>query len=383
MASFQLKKGADVFDCDVFGPVKKNGNQIGAWTTSKDNKIVINQTNGSPLTFDVTWKFNSDNHLCLSSGGNQIIDFHNVGNRPVCGARTAVLLTKPDKGAAFTFELRGEWDLDENHNLSFTINGAKSTLDGFIDDPLGGFVYHFRNKKDITQESLLAFVGKWQVNNSGAAAGALIMDFVYSREDGSEDKFTLPKSMIINRANNQLLYQYDKNNETFNIQIAGLLKISKDFEITYTIDRQVSGSGAERLTSTTFTLGAVFNKPNLSGDLELTIKKTDGTAGSTTLTIGGNFTAMLGANQLQVGYSFSQIRSGNTINTVFAFNGTLNIAHNGQVQFTFEKSASSQLSVSISAENIQLGSARANAALNLKTQDGKVVGIFGLFGVSF
>jgi hypothetical protein len=382
MASFQLKQGADVFDCDVFGAVKKSGDQIGTWTTSKDNKIVINRTSGGQVPCDVTWKFDADNHLCLFSGADQIFDFHNVGNRPLCGTRNAVLLMKPDRGNAFTFELRGEWDLDDKHNLSITINGVKSTLDGFIDDPRGGFVYHFRNKKDITQESLLGFVGKWQVNDSAAASGALVMDFVFSREDGSEDKFTMPKSMIINRVNNQLLYQYDKNNETFSVQIAGLLKINKDFEITYTIDRQVSGTGAERVKSTTFTIGAVFNKPSLSGDLELTIKKADGTGGATTLTIGGNFTAMLGASQLQVGYSFSQIRAGNRVDTVFAFGGTLSIAHNGQVQFTFAKNAK-QLTVAISAADIKLGPARANGSLNLKTQDGKLVGVFGLFGVSF
>lgn len=382
MATFQLKQGADTFDCDPFGVVTKGGAAAGSWTTGKDNKINIKRTDGSQTSFDVAWKFDGNNHLCLSSGANQIFDFYKVGNRPQCGTLNAVLVVKPDRNNPFTFQLRGEWDLDVKHNLSITINGTKSALDGFIDDPRGRFMYHFRNKDDITQESILGFVGNWQQNAAAQAQGQLVMDFVYAREDGSKDTFTLPKSMIINRVNNQLLYQYDKNNEVFKVQIAGLLKINKDFEITYTIDRQVSGTGAEQVKSTAITVGAVFTKPNLSGELQLALKKTDGTAGATSLTIAGNFTAMLGANQLQAGFSFSQIRSGNKVDTTFAFSGTLSIANNGQVQWTFEKNAK-QLSVAISASDIRLGKVRADARLNLTAQNGQIVGVTGLFGVSF
>jgi hypothetical protein len=382
MATFQLKQGADTFDCDPFGVVTKAGASAGSWTTGKDNKINIKRTDGSQTSFDVIWKFDSNNHLCLFSGASQIFDFYKVGNRPQCGTLNAVLVVKPDRNNPFTFQLRGEWDLDDKHNLSITINGTKSPLDGFIDDPRGRFMYHFRNKEDITQESILGFVGNWQQNAAAQAQGQLVMDFVYAREDGSQDTFTLPKSMIINRVNNQLLYQYDKNNEVFKVQIGGLLKINKDFEITYTIDRQVSGTGAEQVKSTAITVGAVFTKPNLSGELQLALKKADGSAGATSLTIAGNFTAMLGASQLQAGFSFSQMRSGNKVDTTFAFSGTLSIANNGQVQWTFEKNAQ-QLSVAISASDIRLGKVRADARLNLTAQNGQVVGVTGLFGVSF
>jgi hypothetical protein len=382
MASFQLKQGADTFDCDPFGQVTRNGAAAGTWSTSNDNKITIKKTDGTQSAFAVTWQFNSDNHLCLSSEGNQIFDFYDVGNRPLCGTRNAVLLVRPDRNNPFTFELRGEWDLDDQHNLNITINGTKSAINGFIDDPRGRFMYHFRNLKDITQESILGFVGSWKPNAAAQAQGQLVMDFIYTREDGSQDTFTLPKSMIINRVNNQLMYEYDKNNEAFNVQIAGFLKISPDFEISYTIDRQVSGTGAEQVKSTTFTVAAVFTRPNLSGDLQLAIKREDGTAGSTTINIAGNFTAMLGANQLQVGFSFSQIRAGNRVDTTLGFSGTLKIANNGQIQWTFEKNAQ-QLSVVISAADIRLGSARVDARLNLTTQSGQLVGVYGLFGVSF
>lgn len=382
MATFQLKQGADTFDCDPFGVVTKGGAAAGSWTTGKDNKINIKGTDGSQTSFDVVWKFDSNNHLCLFSGADQVFDFYNAGNRPQCGTLNAVLFVKPDRNNPFTFQLRGEWDLDDKHNLSITINGTKSALDGFIDDPRGRFMYHFRNKDDITQESILGFVGSWQQNAAAQTQGKLVMDFVYAREDGTKDTFTLPNTMIINRVNNQLLYQYDKNSEVFKVQIAGLLKINKDFEISYTIDRQVSGTGAEQVKSTAITVGAVFTKPTLSGELQLALKKADGTAGATSLTIAGNFTAMLGASQLQAGFSFSQIRSGNKVDTTFGFSGTLSIANNGQVQWTFAKNAS-QMTVSISASDIKLGDVRVDGRLNLTAQNGKVVGVTGLFGVSF
>ncbi|SRR6266404_324487 len=388
MATFQLKQGADTFDCDPFGVVTKGGAAAGSWTTSKDNKINIKRTDGSQMAFDVVWKFDiSNNHLCLFSGANQIFDFYKAGNTPQCGTLNAVLLVKPDVNNPFTFQLHGDWNLEPNHNMSITISGTKSEIDGFIDDPRGRFMYHFRNKEDLTQESILGFVGSWRQNAAAQAQGQLVMDFTYTKEnvDGTkvDATFTLPKSMIINRVNNQLLYQYDKNNEVFKVQIAGLLKISKDFEITYTIDRQVSGTGADQVKSTAITVGAVFTKPNLSGALQLALKKADGTAGATSLTISGNFTAMLGASQLQAGFSFSQIRSGNKVDTTFAFSGSLSIANNGQFQWTFAKTAQGQLSVTISAADIKLGKARADGRLNVTLKNGQVVGVVGLLGVSF
>jgi hypothetical protein len=381
METFRLTAGSETYDCDAFGGVTRGGSPAGKWNTSTDNKIVISRSDGSQIAFEVAWQFDVNNHLCLFSKGAPIFDFHNVpGNRPVCATRNAVLLVKPDREKTFTFQLRGEWNLDSDHKLSFTVNGLTSIIDGFIDDPRSRFMYHFRNKTDLTQESILGFIGRWQ--EQLGEDGLLTTDFIYTREDGSEDTFRLPKSVLINRSTNQLMYSYDKDNETYSIQFAGLLRISRDFEITYTIDRQVSGSGAEQVKSTTFTVGAVFTQANLSGDLQLAIKRADGSAGATTLVISGSFTAMLGATQLQVGYSFSQIRAGNGIDTTFAFSGSLSIANNGQIQWTFEKNAQ-QLSVEISASNIRLGSVRADARLNLRMQNGQLVGIWGLFGVSF
>src|SRR5262245_31368035 len=290
MAGFSLTKGADKFDFDTTGPVNKNGAPVGVWATTKDNKLVVNDKTGNQLaTFDATWQFNPDNQLTLSTGGNPVFNFHSVaGLRPLLTTQNAVLNVRPDRNNTFSFDLRGEWDLTNDHDLSFTISGVKSVMDGFIQDPRSRFMYHFFNKKDLTQETILGFVGAWQQRVE--TAGTPLLDFQYKREDGSTDTFTLPQGITINRTINQFMYQYNKAGHSFRVQFAGFLQVSEDFQITYSIDRQVSQTGQEQVAATTFTIGAVFKKNNFSGDLELVVKKADGTSGGTTLALRGSFT---------------------------------------------------------------------------------------------
>ena len=119
-----------------FGKVSISGDAAGTWTTNNQNQIAITLNDGSTVANDVGWQFDGDNHLCLFSGANQIFDFHDVpGNRPLCGTLNAVLMVRPDRANAFTFQLRGDWSLDDGHDLNFTVNGVKSVIDGFIDDP--------------------------------------------------------------------------------------------------------------------------------------------------------------------------------------------------------------------------------------------------------
>jgi hypothetical protein len=381
MAGFTLTKGADKYDFDVTGTANKNGQPAGAWTTSKDNKLVVNDKNGNALaSFDVTWQFNADNQLVLSSSGNPVFNFQTVaGLRPLLTTADGVLNVRPDRNNTFNFNLRGEWDLTANHDLSFTINGVPSVIDGFIQDPRSRFMYHFFNKQDLTQESILGFVGSWQQRVD--ANGAPLLDFQYKREDGSADTFTLPQGVTINKAINQFMYQYNKAGHSFRVQFVGFLQVSEDFQLTYSIDRQVSQTGAEQVASTTFTIGATFKKNNFSGSLDVLVNKTDGTAGAFTLSISGSFTAMLGQTKLQAGFMFSQVRAGNTITTAVAFAGSLQLK-SGQVQWQFQKNAQT-MTIAISAADIKLGSARIDARLNIVGTGGQIVGVQMFFGVAF
>jgi hypothetical protein len=143
----------------------------------------------------------------------------------------------------------------------------------------------------------------------------------------------------------------------------------------------VSQSGEEQVAATTFTIGAVFNKSNFSGDVELIVKKTDGTVGSTSITIRGSFSAVLGHTNLQVAFLFSQVRGPNTIVTTFGFEGKLAF-QNGSIVWNFTRNATTT-TIAIAASDIKLGKARIDARLNIDTGPGGVVGVFVLFGVAF
>jgi hypothetical protein len=380
MAGFTLTKGTDKFDFDITGVVSKGGVRIGTWSTDKTNNILVAKDAGGQDSYTVSWQFNSDNQLTISSSGTAVFNFNSTqGIRPIYFTQNAVLKVRPDQNNAFGFDLRGEWDIDANHDLTLTINGVTSTLDGFIQDPRSRFMYHFFNKQNLMQESILGFVGQWDFANDD---GTPLMKFSYKREDGSTDTFALPKGIVVNRSINQFMYQYNKQNHTFAIQFVGLLQVSEDFKITYAIDRQVSQTGQEQVAATTFTIDAVLNKQNFSGDIEFSIKKTDGSTGSTTIGLSGNFTAKLGATQLQVGFTFSQVRGPNVVTTTFGFNGSLKFASGGQIVWAITKNATT-LNVTISAADIKIGAARLDGRLNIVDQNGHIAGVQMLFGVAF
>jgi len=377
--TFQLTSAGDTFDFDLAGAVTKAGAPAGKWTTNNTNQIVLTKMDASTAAFDVTWAFNSDNHLVLQSGGANLVDFNNVdSNQPFYKTANAILIVSPDTGNVFNFQLHGTWDLSDQHDLTFTVNGVKSTITGFIQDPRSRFMYHFFDQQDFTQESILGFVGSW--NSTVTADGKAMLQFSYALEDGAQGSFNLPAAATFNTSINQFMYEYDKGGQTFRIQFVGELQIDDNFQITYSLDRQGS-QGQQQLASTTFKLGAVFTKPDFTGEMQLAITKPDGSAGATTITIGGNFTAQLGTAQLTAGFSFSQIRGGATVSNTVGFNGTLKFQDGGQITWEFAKSAT-QMSINLQGQ-IQVGAARVDSRLNLVSQNGQIVGVRAMLGVAF
>ena len=191
MPGFSLTKGTETCDFDIAGTVSQGGSRIGSWATDKSNNIVVNKDAGGQDVYNVAWQFNQDNQLTISSGGQEVFNFnHLTGVRPLYFTQNAVLKVRPNQNNTFGFDLHGEWDLDDSHNLTITIGGVKSTIDGFIQDPRSRFMYHFFNKQNLLQESILGFIGAWQfVNDNGVPK----MQFQYQREDGSMDTFVLPQ----------------------------------------------------------------------------------------------------------------------------------------------------------------------------------------------
>src|SRR5262249_45450843 len=157
-------------------------------------------------------------------------------------------------------------------------------IDGFVSDPIGRFIYHFANKDNFLQTNVLGFVGTWQGQTD--SNGTPLLEFHYQKEvnadgtPGGEGVFKLPKAAAIDHTTNQLSYTYDKGNKTVSIKFQGMLMIGPNFQITYIVQRQVSSSGEQMVASTTLGFDAMVTTPNVHGDLELTLKKEDGTPGN-------------------------------------------------------------------------------------------------------
>ena len=383
MPGLQLSKNNDNFVIDPLGTVTINNAPGGKWKTDQTNKIVVTKNDNTTVSFDVTWEFNTDNQLVVSAAGKKFNFSEVPGNVPRYETRNAVLFVRPNKNQPFTFELRGDWSLSETHDLTITINGKPSTIDGFINDPRSRFMFHFSNKKALLQSSILGFVGTW--SEFVDADGKPRLKFAYKRDGQPDGEFVLPKGITIDKSMNQLMYEYDKNGNKRRIQLVGTLMVSDDFTISYGLDRQTSSDGQTQVGSTTFTFNAAFTKNNFTGDLDLAIIKQDGTVGSTTISISGKFTAVIGSTSLLAGFTFDQNRAGNKTTTTFGFSGKLQFNNNkGSIEwaFTTDNTTTKTITLAINVD-ITVGAAQIDARLNLTMEGGQTKGVTFFLGVGF
>jgi hypothetical protein len=379
MSYFQLTNGAIVYRFDTLGGVSIAGSAEGSWTTNATNQIVATLSDASSVAFDVSWLFNQKNQLTIQMLNAEIFNFSATGIYNSFTTRDTTLIVQPDRRGAFTFALQGDWNMTADHNLAFTVGGFQSTLDGFVSDPLGRFIFHFANKDNVLETNVLGFAGTWQ--SKVDPSGTPLLDFHYQTSTG-EKIFELPKAVTVNRSSNQLTYTYTKDNKNLSIDFQGTLTIGGDFEITYVVQRQVSSGGDEMVASTTLAFNATLTQPNLHGDLQLTLTKPDGTAGPSTLTIGGQCQGVLGKTSLQVGFTFTQTfgGAGNQITRTAAFSGTIGF-NGGQVQWTFSATGGAiDLAIGV---DIKLGPIQLDARLNLPVDGGQTAGVTFLLGVSF
>lgn len=379
MATFQLTNGTSSYEFDMTGGVSSAGVTVGFWTTNAANQIVATLTGGGTVTFNVSWLFNAKNQLTIQSQNTEIFNFASAGLYNSFTTRDTTLLVKPDLSGAFTFALNGDWNMTPDHNLSFMVSGVTSTLDGFVSDPIGRFIFHFANQDNVLETNVLGFAGYWQ--SKVDANGTPLLDFYYQSPTGQK-VFELPKAVTVNRSSNQLTYTYTKDNKNLSIDFQGMLMVGPDFEISYVVQPQTSSSGEQMVSSTTLGFSATLTEPNLQGDLQLTVTKPDGTAGASTLIIGGQCQGVLGKTNLQVGFTYTQTfgGAGNQITRTAAFSGTLSFT-GGQVQWTFSATGGAiNLAVGV---DIKLGPVQMDARLNLPVGGGQTAGVTFLLGVSF
>jgi len=372
MASFKL----GTFDLDVTGHVLSGG----SWKTEPDNRIKVVNGAGNSTTFDVGWSFNSNNQLELSAGGQSLFNFGaDKTTTPRFELRNAVLRVTPNITDPFFFELRGEWGLTPTHDMEFTpVGGSLSTLAGFINSPDGKFIFFFADKKRPLLQHKLGFVGAW--DTSQKAEGQLAFDF--RREDGTSDRFELPAKITVNKGTNQLRYEYKKGGLQA-IDLDGTLIVNEDFTISYHLSRRLSQTGEVMVAETTLSFGAVFQKKNFTGDLELTLTK-DGTPGTTKLSITGKFTGVIGKTNVAVGFTFDQVRNGQKLTTTFGFAGKIQFAA-GTIVFAFStpNATAGTISLAIGAD-IKLGkTASVDIRMNVDMGAGKFQGVTFLLGTKF
>lgn len=389
MATFTLTKDGSSYEFDTAGSVKKGGASFGTWTTNKTNQLVAKGATGAPVTFDVVWKFpDGTNQLTLrTSDDKELLNFHKTGARPFYAVSAkAVLQVFPDENGEFSFELRGAWALDANHDLSLTINGATSVLDGYVDDPKSRFTYFFFDK-DGTDFNLI-FVGQWSQPSVGDKGAQL--EFQYATEAKNADgtpklaSFALPGSLTIDRGLNQFVYDYDKDNKRRRIKFVGLLNVTPEFQLVYSLDRQTFDDGGVATKATEFRLGAVLSNDKLSGDLEFVLRRTDnGQVSQTVVGLKGHFTANAGGNQLQLGFAFLQVREGQIKTTTVAIEGKL-ILQNNLTTVSWEFASKNNVKTfSLTLTDAQLGDVTANAKLVLTAANGQQKRVTFLLGVNF
>jgi hypothetical protein len=387
--AFSLKDQAgNSYDFDLLGSVLQGGNAIGTWTTDANNNLAMTLNAAgapAPAPFPVEWDF-TQNELRLYSGGKLLFNFNGTkGVVPDYTSINAIIYVEPTGDPGFRFPLYATWGLTDNHDLRVTIGASTSTIAGILEDDQSRFLFTFISQNPSDDEELytLGFAGSWQSTNVN---GVPMMSFVYKIQDAagniqdSPTPFSLPLGIQLDKNINQFVYNYSKDGQTHSIQLVGLLEISPDFQITYSIKAQTSGSGLPLTSGTTIQIQTKFNMQEFKGGLQLTVLANDGTPG-VTLTVGGNFQYVFGQNTLGMGFSYSQNSSTKT--RTVGFNGNLTLVNGTTLQWTFLASPNvGTFSLSVTA-GFMLGNVAGAIAVTVVDQNGQLQSISVVAGFRF
>jgi hypothetical protein len=372
MGDFSLKSGADTLDFDINGSVTKGGASFGTWTVADDAQIRITDTSGAVTTVPVVWQFNPTNQLELRQSGTVVFNFHNNASvRPDMQVVNGVLLVAPDQKNDFSFGLHGDWDVDAQFNLVFTVAKIKSIINGILrDTDSSEFIYIFITQGPVARSYEFDFTGKWQQNGSG-----MDVDFIYDEADGSTGTIHLPAGLTMDPVKNILVYSYNKGTHTGSLELAGSLRVNSNFSITYVLDQQDQAG----IQSTTFSIAAQIKTGSVGeGNLQLVAQRS---GQDHTLQIGGNYHGAVAGLDLTVGFSYKRTVSGTTIQDSVAFIGKVSNPENGN-QFTWAFTVNGRdVTVDLTAHIMLLPGSCINAALTF-TVNGQQVAVSAMFGIS-
>jgi len=379
MRTFDLKDGIDTMTLDDAGSVARGGVAIGAWTTNRDNQVVVSGPDGSQKVIDVGWRFDGNNHLRIDQGGTDVFDVNgDSATQPAFRLDRAVLFVKPDGAQPFEFSLRPTWNLTPQHDLTMTVNGRTSTIDGVISDNKSAFRFNFVDKLEVIEKFSLVFTGAWHNEPTGDNPGAVVYDYEIA-DSANQGRFTLPNKLVVDNNFNVLAYHYDKGTRTRSVQLVGQFQLNGQSELSYSIERRDSADGP----STTLTFDIDVTGATSSGNVTFALKKKDGANAGTSLTIGGNYGARFKNGVLTLTFAFRQqtIAGSSTLRELM-FAGELQ--HNGGPSFAWILSiANGTTTIALAATDLKLGSATADSKVVVRLKGGEVRSVDAMFGFSF
>jgi hypothetical protein len=380
MRTFDLKDGTAKLTLDDTGLVTKAGNPFGTWSTNAKNQLVVTKAGGGETTFNVDWRFDANNHLCMEQGGTLLFDFNgDTTSKPEYRLEKARLFIKPLDTMPFQFSiLPSFWNLTPQHDLQMTVNGVTSTIDGVINDRNSGFRFRFIDKLDVIETFALSFKGAWKNSPDPARPGQVIYEYEIENAP-APGVFTLPNSLVVDNNSLVLAYEYNKDGRTQSVQLVGLFSFT-NFELSFTIERKEAGDGE----STTLRFDVDVKGKSAEGKIVFALKRTDnGTVTTDELSVGGAFTSRFKNGVLTIGLAFNQRTINGTVATrEIVFTGKL--VHKGGTQFAWElKGLNGSMTIGVAASDIRFGKFKADAAVTLKMQGGEVKAVRSLFGVSF
>jgi hypothetical protein len=383
MRTFQLKDGANTFTLGDDGSVTLGGADAGKWSTSNDNKIVITK-DAKVTSIPVDWIWTSDNHLTVQQGSAAVFDVNGSGTSQPAFALTdkAVLKVKPESQSAFEFLVRPKWELSPQHDLVMTVNGKKSTIDGVISDANSAFKFHFVDKLEIIEKYTLNFKGEWRDDPDEDDPSRLIYQYNVEGDPAAPAAatavFKLPNKLAVDNNFNVLAYSYDKAGRTRSIQLVGQFNISQ-FEMSYAIERKSAADGV----TTTLRFEIDIKGSTQDGKLTFDLKKKSGAAPSTTLTIGGQYTAKFKSGILTVAFGFKQQTIGTSpAKRELTFSGALVQTSGTTFVWKFEM-GNGKTEISVGASQLTLGPVAIDTKVKVTMQNGSTQAVRAMLGVSF
>lgn len=379
MRTFELKDGTDTMTLDDSGGVARGGVPIGTWTTNRENQVVVTAANGSRRAVDVGWRFDGNNHLRIDQRGTDVFDINgDDATQPAFRLDRAVLFVKPDGAQPFEFSLRPAWNLTPQHDLTMTVNGRTSTIDGVISDNKSAFRFNFVDKLEVIEKFSLIFTGAWRNEPSGDNPGAIVYDYEIA-DSPDTGRFSLPNTLVIDDNFNVLAYRYDKGTRTRSVQLVGQFQLNSQAELSYAIERRDSADGP----STTLTFDVDVTGATSSGKVTFALKKRDGAHSSTSLTIGGNYGTRFKNGVLMLTFAFrQQTIAGSSTMRELTFAGE--VQHTGGVSFAWVLAiANNTTTIALAATDLKLGNVTGDSKVVVRLQSGQVRSVDAMFGFSF